>query len=251
MLLVYSSRNSYSAVRYFTSARIDNSYEHPSPESSTSMSVTPESPDRAARSAVKVVDAEPPGDRERQLHLAAHELFASQGLSVPLAEIAKAAGVGVATLYRRYRDKDMLILEVYREHLVSAETLSAEANTFPDAWAGLVYFLRRTTDQFTADRGMRELILGGYVGGVGWARQSTHAELIEALNLVEKRVTAALETLVMRAKEQGVLRSDFEPTDLLLMSAMAHAAAPVRESGWPVRGQRALELLLEGIRPMQ
>lgn len=215
------------------------------------MSVTPESPDRAARSAVKVVDAEPPGDRERQLHLAAHELFASQGLSVPLAEIAKAAGVGVATLYRRYRDKDMLILEVYREHLVSAETLSAEANTFPDAWAGLVYFLRRTTDQFTADRGMRELILGGYVGGVGWARQSTHAELIEALNLVEKRVTAALETLVMRAKEQGVLRSDFEPTDLLLMSAMAHAAAPVRESGWPVRGQRALELLLEGIRPMQ
>lgn len=215
------------------------------------MSVTPESPDRAARPAVKVVDAEPPGDRERQLHLAAHELFASQGLSVPLAEIAKAAGVGVATLYRRYRDKDMLILEVYREHLVSAETLSAEANTFPDAWAGLVYFLRRTTDQFTADRGMRELILGGYVGGVGWARQSTHAELIDALNLVEKRVTAALETLVMRAKEQGVLRSDFEPTDLLLMSAMAHAAAPVRESGWPVRGQRALELLLEGIRPMQ
>lgn len=193
----------------------------------------------------------PVDERELQVHLAAHALFSSSGLSVPLAEVAKAAGVGVATLYRRYKDKDALILEVYREHLVFAENLSVEANEYANAWEGLVYFLRRTTEQFTVDRGMRELILGGYVGGVGWARRSTHDELVEALKLLEQRVTAQLDLLVARAKEQGSVRRDFEPTDVLLMSAMAHAAAPVKESGWPVMERRALQLLIEGIRPAQ
>ncbi|ALV45111.1 hypothetical protein MB46_05925 [Arthrobacter alpinus] len=187
--------------------------------------------------------------RDRQLYEAAHELFSSKGLGVPLADVAKAAGIGVATLYRRYRDKDVLILDVYREQMAYAEKLSVEANEYPEAWEGLVYFLSRSTDQFMADRGMRELILGGYVGGVGWARGSSHRELIQALDTLEQRVTKQLEQLVDRAKAQHTVRNDFEPTDVLLMSAMANAAAPVKESGWPVTGQRALQLLIEGIRP--
>ena len=187
--------------------------------------------------------------RDRQLHEAAHELFSREGLGVPLADVAKAAGIGVATLYRRYRDKDVLILEVYQEHMAYAEKLSVEANDYEDAWEGLVFFLSRSTDQFMADRGMRELILGGYVGGVGWARGSSHTELIEALDNLERRVTRQLEYLVVRAKAQQSVRDDFDPTDVLLMSAMANAAAPVKESGWPVSVQRALQLLIEGIRP--
>jgi AcrR family transcriptional regulator len=189
------------------------------------------------------------GARDRQIHEAAHELFSRNGLGMPLADIAKAAGIGVATLYRRYRDKDLLILDVYREHMAYAEKLSVEANDFQDAWEGLVFFLSRSTDQFIADRGMRELILGGYVGGVGWARGSSHKELIEALDTLQQRVTNQLEHLVARAKAQHSVRSDFQPTDVLLMSAMANAAGPVKESGWPVSGQRALQLLIEGIRP--
>lgn len=187
--------------------------------------------------------------RLAHMHQEAHELFAKDGLGVPLADIAKAAGVGVATLYRRYRDKDLLILEVYREHLAYAEKISEQANDYEAAWDGIVFFLTRSTEQFMADRGMRELILGGYVGGVGWARGSSHEELIEALDTLQQRVTKQLESLVARAKEQHAVRADFEPTDVLLMSAMAHAAAPVKASGWPVSGQRALDLLIDGIRP--
>ncbi|WP_449372702.1 TetR/AcrR family transcriptional regulator [Arthrobacter psychrolactophilus] len=188
-------------------------------------------------------------DRDRTLHEAAHGLFSTRGLDVPLADIAKAAGVGVATLYRRYRDKDLLILDVYREHLAYGRRLSIEANGHEDAWDGLVYFLTQTTEQFLADRGMRELILGGYVGGAGWARGSSHRELHEALDALQDQVTQQLESLVERAKEQHAVRADFQPTDALLMSAMALAAAPVKASGWPISGQRALQLLLEGIRP--
>lgn len=220
------------------------------------MSLTPSLPTHPpasqsadAGNAVVPAQAEAEPERDRQLHEAAHELFSSKGLGVPLADVAKAAGIGVATLYRRYRDKDVLILDVYREHMAHAEKLSIEANEYPEAWEGLVYFLSRSTDQFMADRGMRELILGGYVGGVGWARGSSHQELIQALDTLEQRVTGQLEHLVARAKAQHTVRSDFEPTDVLLMSAMANAAAPVKESGWPVSGQRALQLLIEGIRP--
>lgn len=188
-------------------------------------------------------------ERDRALNNAAHELFSSKGLSVPLADIAKAAGVGVATLYRRYRDKDLLILDVYREHLAYGEQLSIDANGHEDPWEGLIYFLTKSTEQFLRDHGMRELILGGYIGGVGWARGSSHQELHEVLDALQHRIAHQLEFLVARAKEQHVVRDDFEPTDILLMSAMAHVAAPVKASGWPVSAQRALTLLIEGIRP--
>ncbi len=205
--------------------------------------------DSAAEATAEAAAVESVTARLEHLRQEAHELFAKDGLGVPLADIAKAAGVGVATLYRRYRDKDLLILEVYREHLDYGEKLSIDANGHEDPWEGLVYFLTKSTEQFLNDRGMRELILGGYVGGAGWARGSSHQELHEALDSLQHRITHQLEFLVARAKEQQVVRDDFEPTDMLLMSAMAHVAAPVKESGWPVSAQRALTLLLEGIRP--
>ncbi len=96
---------------------------------------------------------------------------------------------------------------------------------------------------------MRELILGGYMGRAGWARGSSHEKLIVALDTLEQRVTQKLELLDARAKEQHAVRDDFEATDVLLMSAMAHAAAPIKDSDCPETGQRALQLLIEGIRP--
>ena len=40
---------------------------------------------------------------------AAREAFAEEGLSVTLDEIARRAGVGVGTVYRRFPDKEQLI----------------------------------------------------------------------------------------------------------------------------------------------
>lgn len=187
--------------------------------------------------------------RDEQLRETAHELFAANGLAVPLADVARAAGVGVATLYRRYKDKDILILDVYRELMTEGELFAITANGCAEPWAGIEYFLRRSTDQLLQDRGMRELVLGGYIGGAGWARGSTHQELIAALDQMEAKVTAQLKILVARAKAAKVVREDFEHHDLLLISAMAQAALPVDHRGAAAVGQRALQLLIEGIRP--
>lgn len=203
----------------------------------------------ADSSAAEQKDAEASANRSEHLRQKAHELFATKGLDVPLADIAKAAGVGVATLYRQYRNKDVLILEVYRERLAYARKYSVEANEHPNAWDGLIFFLTRDAEQFMSDRGMRELVLGAYVGALGWSRGSSHKELIEALDAFQRQIGMQLKALVARAKAQKVVREDFEAMDVLLMSAMASAATAVNESGWPVSGQRALQLLIEGIRP--
>src|ERR687886_281605 len=48
-------------------------------------------------------------ERNRQrLLVAARELFAQRGLDVTLDDIARHAGVGVGTAYRRFADKDVL-----------------------------------------------------------------------------------------------------------------------------------------------
>lgn len=187
--------------------------------------------------------------REEKLRSDAHQLFAAQGLGVPLSEIAKAAGVGVASLYRRYKDKDILILDVYREPMAEGPRFATAANRLADPWQGIKQFLRQSTAQLQGDRGMRDLVLGGYLGGAGWARGSTHEELIAALDIMEAAVTVQLVKLVERAQAARVVRADFQHTDLLLISAMAQAALPVDSRGAAEVGRRALELLIEGIRP--
>lgn len=187
--------------------------------------------------------------REEKLRSDAHRLFAAQGLGVPLSEIAKAVGVGVASLYRRYKDKDILILDVYRGPMAEGQRFATAANRIADPWQGIEQFLRQSTAQLQADLGMRDLVLGGYLGGAGWARGSTHEELIAALDVMEAGVTAQLEKLVARALAAKVVRADFQHTDLLLISAMAQAALPVDARGAAEVGRRALELLIEGIRP--
>lgn len=206
-------------------------------------------PGHASGTTAATPTTEAGGAREEHLRQKAHDLFSRQGLNVPLAEIAKAAGMGVATVYRRYRDKDVLILDVYRDHMADGERFAVTANSYADPWEGIEYFLRRSADQLMEDRGMRELVLGGFIGGAGWARGSSHEELITALDAMELKVTSQLELLVSRAKAARVVRQDFQETDLRLISAMAHAALPVGATGKTEMSRRALQLLIEGIRP--
>ena len=83
-----------------------------------------------ADAAPRPLRADAERNRQRILN-AAGELFAAKGLSVGLDEIARHAGVGVATAYRRYPDKEQLIRELFEErlgHLVArAEQALADA----------------------------------------------------------------------------------------------------------------------------
>src|SRR5215468_12724774 len=83
-------------------------------------------------------------ERNRQRILkAAAEVFNERGLDVSLDEIARHAGVGVGTVYRRFRTKEELIEALFMDRLDSITAIGEEAFASPDPWSGLVFFMER------------------------------------------------------------------------------------------------------------
>jgi AcrR family transcriptional regulator len=80
------------------------------------------SPARSPRSRKPRADAE--RNRQRLLE-AAKACFAESGAATSLEEIARAAGVGIGTLYRHFPTRDALVEQVYRDAL---DRLSADAD---------------------------------------------------------------------------------------------------------------------------
>ena len=93
------------------------------------MSTAPERPLRAdaARNKRLIMDA-------------ARELYAEEGIDVTLDDVARRAGVGVGTVYRRFANKEQLIDGVFEQNFadIAAATEASLAN--PDPWNGLVSF---------------------------------------------------------------------------------------------------------------
>src|ERR1035437_4074923 len=83
-------------------------------------------------------------ERNRSAILAsAHEVFAEQGLEAPMAEAARRAGVGIATLLRRFPAKDDLITATFAttmgDHVRAIDLAVAD----PDPWQGFCGYLER------------------------------------------------------------------------------------------------------------
>ena len=90
---------------------------------------------------------------------AAAEAFAEGGLAVTMDEIARRAGVGVGTVYRRFPDKEQLIEALFEQRIDDLVALAEEAAAYADAWAGLVHFFESVIAVLVADRGLKEVVL--------------------------------------------------------------------------------------------
>src|SRR6476469_2271878 len=92
-------------------------------------------------------------ERNRRLLLdAAKELFAERGLQVSLDDIAKRAGVGVGTAYRRFSSRSELIEALFDEKLEQMVTLAEECLEIEDPWVALVTFIEKSTELQSSDR---------------------------------------------------------------------------------------------------
>jgi AcrR family transcriptional regulator len=188
---------------------------------------TPTGTDRPLRA-----DAE--RNRERIL-VAAREAFAEDGLDVGLHEIAKRAGVGVGTVYRRFPDKAELIEALFEDRIAEVLGIAEEALAEDDAWTGLEHFLHRTCELQVADHGLHQLVFQG-------------AKASAAAAGARSRIAPLVSQLVARAQKQGTIRKDIGALDVglirqqtgLLIEALGDAASSV----WP----RALRIALDGLR---
>lgn len=173
-------------------------------------------------------------NRERILE-AAQELFAARGLAVTLDDVARHAGVGVGTVYRRFANKEALIDALFDDKLAKALEIARVANEHPDAWDGLVMWITGICEMFAADRALKAVMLSSVQGEQRADR--ARAEIMP-------QVLALLE----RAQAAGALRADVRVTDIPLLEFMVAAAAEYSHEASPELWRRYLTIMIDGLR---
>jgi AcrR family transcriptional regulator len=175
-------------------------------------------------------------ERNRALLLdAAREVFGEQGIEAPLEEIARRAGVGIATLYRRFPTREALIEALFEPKIEEYVRASEEGLAAADPWQGFRAYVERICAMQAADRGFTDVLTATFPRVPGL--ESRRAE-----------VRDNVKQLVARAQAYGELRHDFVSGDLawilIANGAYLEATREVAPHAW----KRYVGLVLDGLR---
>ena len=173
-----------------------------------------------------------------QILAAAKELFADAGPDVPMEEIARRAGVGVGTLYRRFPDRTSLLREIARDTFRSVllEARAAEEEE-PTAWDALVRFLRLTQK---VKLSVQLAMLSPLAREVLQQDPRTREFRREALGILDR--------IVEHAQEEGTLRPDVGPGDVTIMLSLLLRELPPRSAAVAsFATERCIQLMLDGL----
>ncbi|MFF3726388.1 TetR/AcrR family transcriptional regulator [Streptomyces erythrochromogenes] len=174
-------------------------------------------------------------NRERIL-AAAREAFVEFGSAAPFDEVARRAGIGNATLYRHFPDRDTLVHHVV---LFTTErvTASAEASLAeePDAFAALCRFTHAAADERIG--ALCPMLADGF--------DRDHPELLAARTALAE----AVETLLAAGQEAGLVRADIGVGDLMVALSQLSRPLPGTACFDTDRfAHRHLQLFLDGLR---
>ncbi|MEU0074039.1 helix-turn-helix domain-containing protein [Streptomyces sp. NPDC006332] len=135
---------------------------------------------------------------------AARRLYATEGLGVSMASVAREAGVGKATLGRRFASREELVNAVFADRMDAYVDAVAEALADPDPWRGFTGYIHAVCAMQAADRGFADVLTMTFP-----AAKALEARRAEAYN--------RLLELITRAKNTGHLREDFTPQDVVIL----------------------------------
>lgn len=163
-----------------------------------------------------------------RLIAAATDVFAESGSSASFEEIARRAGVGSATLYRRFPTRAALFEAVYADQvdLLLAAGRDSEAT---EPWPALVQWLHRFVDFIIGKRAFTEEM----------------AHDTELVFDARRRIYATAEPLVAAAQDAGELRTDVSADDVMRMLSGIGLADYPR----PGQLERVIGICLRGLRP--
>jgi AcrR family transcriptional regulator len=169
-------------------------------------------------------------NRQRLLDAAAG-VFAEHGLEASVEEIARVAGVGIGTLYRRFPTKDALVAALVHDVMTTMLRLARESAERPGG-AGLEYFLEAASAYQAAHRGCLSRLWN-----VGTEHDSVH------------EVRRVIATLLDDAKSSGRIRPDITSTDLTIVLWSIRGVIETTRGAAPDAWRRHLDILIAGLRP--
>ena len=177
-------------------------------------------------------------DAERNRGLlvaAARDAFAADGIEVSVEEIARRAGVGVATLYRRFPTKEELIDAVLEDTFAEICQAARDGLEVDDAWLGFSGFFERVFALQERNRCLKDVI-------------ASHRHGRRRLESARAELRPLVTELIARAQAQGTLRPDFTPEDVPLLFWSSGRVAQMTSDVVPELWRRYLGLLLDGLR---
>jgi AcrR family transcriptional regulator len=142
-------------------------------------------------------------NRERVLE-SARSLFSERGLDIPMRAIARHAGVGPATLYRRFPTKQDLIDAAFTDELRACRAIVDEACADPDPWRGLCSFLYDIGELNAQNQGFVEAFLSTFPTGLDFTEHRT-------------ATMRSVADLCRRAQAVGAVRPDIVSDDIVLI----------------------------------
>jgi AcrR family transcriptional regulator len=179
----------------------------------------------AARNRARILDA-------------ARSAFAESGLDVGVEEIARRAGVGKGTLYRRFPTKEALVRAIFEDLLEDLEQLVIEFAAVEDAGAAFIGFLHESARRQATNQGFLDVV----------AQRLGSAALTPDQR---RRFVSAMGKPLRRAQEAGAVREDLVAEDVQMMFRMIGATTRAASDGTPMdeHWPRYVGLLADALRP--
>ena len=165
---------------------------------------------------------------------AAEEVFASEGLAVPIDEVARRAGVGVGTVYRHFPTKEALFEAIVVARLEALVERAEELSTADDPGAAMFTFISELVDLAVKKRDLTDEL----------ARAGVQSEQLVAG--VKERLEHSFEVLLQRAQATGAVRQDINRTDVTALVMGTCMAA--NQHGCTGSTQRLVSVLCDGFR---
>jgi len=171
-------------------------------------------------------------NRARVLEVA-YDTFAAEGLSVPIDEIARRAGVGAGTVYRHFPTKDDLFRAVIEDRIRNIVDDGRALLASGDPGQALFMFLRSMVLRWGAtDRGLADAL-----AGVG-------IDIKGAVPEAEEAFLGVLGELLRAAQKAGTVRRDVDVPDVKAMVVGCQAMQAYQ----PDTAERLMEVVLDGLR---
>lgn len=142
-------------------------------------------------------------NRDRILE-AARQVFAEEGVNASMSGIARRAGVGVSTLFRRFPEREDLVAAVFAQPLAQCAAVTSRAFADPDAWAGLRTFILEMGRMQALDRGLAAVVISWFT--------AAYTEIA-----IGEESCGELDRMITRAKSSGTLCADFSRDDIALL----------------------------------